>query len=83
MPDILNATTARKNLFHLIDQVDATHEPVIIAGPRANAVLISEEDFRAIEETMFLCSIPGMRSSLIRAAEEPIEAGTALEDVKW
>jgi prevent-host-death family protein len=62
--DILNATEARSKLYNLIDETASSHQPIIITGKRANAVLISEEDWNAISETLFLVSIPGMRESI-------------------
>ncbi|MBT6340095.1 MAG: type II toxin-antitoxin system Phd/YefM family antitoxin, partial [Desulfobacula sp.] len=61
----LSATEARKNLYRLIDETSSTHEPITITGKRGNAVLLSESDWRAIQETMFLVNIPGMRESII------------------
>ena len=62
----LNATEARSNLYKLIDQTAESHEPVIIKGKRSNAVLLSEEDWNAINETLYLMSVPGMRQSIIK-----------------
>ncbi len=59
-----NATTARQNLFRLIDQVNDSHEPVLITGKKGSAVLISESDWKAIEETLYLNSVPGMAQSI-------------------
>lgn len=61
----LNATEARSNLYKLIDQTAESHEPIIIKGKRSNAVLLSEEDWNAINETLYLMSVPGMRESII------------------
>jgi len=61
----LSATEARTNLYKLLNQVSETHEPVLITGKRGNAVLVAEEDWRAIEETLYLLGIPGMRESII------------------
>jgi antitoxin YefM len=61
---ILNATDARAKLYKLIDQTASTHQPIIITGKRNNAVLVSEEDWNAISETLYLLSIPGMRESI-------------------
>jgi prevent-host-death family protein len=61
---ILNATEARTKLYKLIDQAANTHQPIIITGKRKNAILISEEDWNAITETLHLLSIPGMRESI-------------------
>jgi prevent-host-death family protein len=60
----VKATDARTRLYRLIDDVASSHEPVIIRGKRANAVLLSEEDWRSIQETLYLLSIPGMRRSI-------------------
>ena len=60
----LNATEARSKLYHLIDETAQTHSPIVITGRRGNAVLISEEDWNAINETLYLISIPGMRDSI-------------------
>ena len=57
----LTATEARKSLYSLLDDVAESHEPVQIAGKRHSAVLVSESDWRAIQETLFLVAIPGMK----------------------
>ncbi len=62
--NILNATEARSKLYHLIDETASSHEPIVITGKRSNAVLISEDDWNSIAETLFLVSIPGMHSSI-------------------
>ena len=69
----LTATEARKRLYGLIDSVAASHEPVQIAGKRNSAVLIAEEDWHAIQETLYLTSIPKMRESIIKGLQTPIE----------
>jgi len=60
----LNATEARAKLYALIDETKSTHQPITITGKRGNAVLVSEEDWNAISETLHLVSIPGMRESI-------------------
>ncbi len=70
---ILSATEARKKLYRLIDQTSLSHEPTIITGKRGNAVLISEDDWRSIQETMYLLSIPGMRESIREGLSTPTE----------
>jgi prevent-host-death family protein len=77
----LSATEARKNLYRLIDETSATHEPITITGKRGNAVLLSESDWKAIQETMFLVNIPGMRESIIEGLKTPIE--DCSEDLDW
>ncbi|NTU43532.1 MAG: type II toxin-antitoxin system Phd/YefM family antitoxin [Nitrospirales bacterium] len=69
----LTATEARKRLYNLVDEVKESHEPVQIVGKRNSAVLISEEDWRAIQETLYLTSIPGMRESIIEGLKSPLE----------
>lgn len=61
---ILNATEARARLYNLIDQVAETHQPIVITGKRHNAILLSDEDWSAINETIYLLSVPGMRESV-------------------
>ena len=61
---VLKATEARAKLYKLIDEAAETHEPIIITGKRSNAVLISEDDWNAIAETLHLLSIKGMRKSI-------------------
>ena len=70
---ILTASEARAGLYRLIDQAAETHKPVIISGKRTNAVLISEEDWTAIQETLHLLAVPGMRESIKQAMAEPLE----------
>lgn len=60
----LTASAARVRLYKLLDQTASSHEPVQITGKRSNAVLVSEEDWRSIQETLYLLSIPGMRESI-------------------
>ena len=69
----LTVTEARSKLYKLLDDVAESHEPILITGKRTNAVLISEADWRAIEETMYLLSIPGMRESIIEGMNTPVE----------
>lgn len=69
----IKATEARTKLFQLLDRTAASHEPIQITGKRANAVLISEEDWRAIQETLYLLSIPGMRESIRKGLKTPVE----------
>ena len=69
----LNATEARSKLYKLIDEALNTHKPITITGKRGNAVLLSEEDWRSIEETLFLLSVPGMRESIRDGMDEKIE----------
>jgi prevent-host-death family protein len=65
-------TQARSRLYQLVDEASSTHEPVQITGKRGNAVLISEGDWRSIQETLYLISIPGMRDSIRKGLKEPL-----------
>lgn len=67
----LNATEARAKLYALIDETTTSHQPIVITGKRGNAVLLAEEDWIAINETLHLLSVPGMRESI----REGMEAG--------
>jgi len=69
---ILNATQARSQLYSLIDEATETHQPITITGKRGNAVLVSEEDWEAITETLYLLSIPKMRESIKEGMREPL-----------
>lgn len=70
---ILNATTARSNFFKLIEEVIETHEPVYVTGKRGNVVILSEEDWRSIQETLYLDSIPGMREKIINGLNTSLD----------
>lgn len=77
----LNVSKARADLYRLIDQVVKSHKPIMISGKRANCVLISEEDWSAIQETLFLLGIPDMRKSIKDAISEPLS--TSKSTIKW
>ncbi len=70
---VIKASEARSRLYRLIDETASSHEPVFITGKRSNAVLVSEEDWRSIQETLYLLSIPGMRESIIDGLKTPVE----------
>lgn len=76
-----NITNARKNLYKLVNQVNETHEPVHIYGKKGNAVIVSEEDWKNIQETLYLTAIPGMRESIIKGMEEDPEECD--EELDW
>jgi len=77
----LSATEARKCLYSLVDDVAESHDPIQIVGKRNSAVLVSEEDWRAIQETLYLTSIPGMRESIQEGIKSPIEE--CEEELEW
>ena len=77
----LSASEARAKLYKLLDEAASSHEPIQITGKRNNAVLISEDDWRAIQETLHLLSIPGMRESIRKGLKTPVEK--CIKDLKW
>jgi antitoxin YefM len=70
----LTASEARANLYRLMDQTAESHEPILIAGKRNDAVLVSAEDWQAIQETLHLLAVPGMRESIKAGLAEPVDA---------
>ena len=71
----ISATKARDNIYQIISDVNANCEPITITNNKGkNAVLIGEADWRAIEETLYLMSVPGMAESIIAGGKPPIEA---------
>lgn len=69
----LPVTQARSKLYQLIDEAKDSHEPIQITGKRSNAILVSEEDWRSIQETLYLVSIPGMRESIRKGMAESLD----------
>jgi prevent-host-death family protein len=78
---VITASNARANLYRLIDQTNKSHDPVVISGKRNNAVLISEEDWNSIQETLYLISIPGMRESIVNGMKEPL--AESIKELSW
>lgn len=79
----INITNARKDLYNLVENVGLYHEPTLIVGKKANAVLISEDDWSAIQETLYLNTIPEMVESIREGAKEPVEECISEDMVKW
>jgi len=77
----ITATEARKRLYSLVDDVAESHDPVHIVGKRNSAFLVSEEDWRAIQETLYLSSIPEMRESIRDGLKTPVEE--CQEELDW
>lgn len=77
----INASKARSNLYNLIDEANESNEPIIISGKRNNAVLISEDNWNALQETLFLISIPDMRESIIKGMNEPL--AHSVKKIAW
>ena len=77
----LTASKARANLYRFIDQTAESHQPIAISGKKTSAVLVSIEDWAAIQETLFLLSVPGMRESIKEAMAEPLS--TSATELDW
>ena len=77
----ITVSEARANLYRLIDEAASSHQPLLITGKRNKAVLVSEEDWQAIQETLFLLSVPGMRESIREGMEVPVDE--CAEDLDW
>jgi antitoxin YefM len=77
----LTASQARANLYRLIDEAAESHQPIYIAGKRSSAVLVSADDWQAIQETLHLTSIPGMVQSIKRGMAEPL--GKSAKKLPW
>ena len=76
----INVTKARADLYNLLLETAESHEPIQITGKQTNAVLLAEDDWRAIQETLYLSSIPGMRESIIEGLKTPVEE---TEELDW
>lgn len=77
----ITATEARRNLYRLIDETAESHQPIVIMGRRNKAVLVSEEDWSAIQETLYLLSVPGMRESVREGMDTPVDECD--EELDW
>ena len=77
----LTASEARANLYRIMDEAAESHEPIIISGKRTNAVLLSAEDWSAIQETLYLLAVPGMRESIKTGRAEPL--AKSAKTLKW
>lgn len=81
---VITATKAREKIYKLIQEVNANNSPVTITNNRGkNAVLVGEEDWSAIEETLFSMSIPGMSESINKGAQEDIADCIDEAEVEW
>ncbi len=77
----MTASKARAKLYKLLDKVTASHEEVQITGRRSTGILVSAEDWKSIQETLYLVSIPGMRESIRKGLKEPVSK--CRKEIKW
>lgn len=80
---VVNVTNARNDLYNLIDETIMSSQPIQIKGKRGNAILLSEEDWRSIQETLYLVNIKGMKQALIEGKNTPKDELLDLEDIGW
>lgn len=79
--DSKTASRARADLYRLLDEVAVSHRPVLITGKRSNGVLVAEDDWRAIQETLYLASSPDMRASIVEGLKTPV--GKCRRTLDW
>ncbi len=77
----INVTKARADLYNLLIETSESHEPIQITGKKSNAILVSEEDWRSIQETIYLLSIPGMRESIIEGMDSDVDSDS--KELDW
>jgi len=81
MLNTISISNIRKNIYNIIKNISNSHKPLLITGKNGNAVLISEEDWNSVQETLYLLSIPGMRNDIKKGLETPVEECS--EDLPW
>lgn len=69
--EIYTASKARENLYKLVDHAGESHEPIVITGKRHNVVMLSEDDYNSIVETLHITSVKGLKEKIIKASKEP------------
>ncbi|MEF9959491.1 MAG: type II toxin-antitoxin system Phd/YefM family antitoxin [Niameybacter sp.] len=79
----ITVTNARQNLYQLVNETNLSHTPIQIMGKQGSAVLLSYDDWKAIEETLFLTNIPGMVDSIRLGREATIEECVSIDEVEW
>lgn len=77
----ITVTEARKKLYRLLDEVRESHKPIHISSKRSKAILVSEDDWSSIQETLYLLSIPGMRESIVEGLKTPVEE--CVKELEW
>jgi len=81
MANPITASEARAGLYRLMDEAAESHQPIMISGKRNNAVLLSADDWSAIQETLYLLAVPGMRESIKKGMAEPL--GKSVKKLSW
>jgi prevent-host-death family protein len=81
MANAITASEARAGLYRLMDEAAESHQPIMISGKRNNAVLLSADDWSAIQETLYLLAVPGMRESIKKGMADPL--GRSVKKLNW
>jgi prevent-host-death family protein len=81
MTKIMSVSQVRADIYNIMDETAQTHEPVLITGKRNNVVMVSQEDWNAIEETLYLNAIPNMVSSIQSSMNAPDSEFS--ETIQW
>ena len=80
----ISVTNARKNIYQILSDVNTNSQPVLITNTKGkNAVLVSEDDWNAIQETLYLYAVPGMVESILQGGNTPLEDCIAEDEVEW
>jgi antitoxin YefM len=79
----VNVTNFRKDIYELLDQTIKYNEPINISTKNGNAIVLSEEDYNNIMETLYISSIPGLKEDIIKGLKEPIDECVDEKEVKW
>ena len=76
-------TNFRKNIFSLVETAIRYNEPIHITSKSGNAVILSEDEYRGLIETVHLTSIPGMKDKLLQGANTPLSDTIYEDEVNW
>ncbi len=79
----VSITKARQNIYKLVEDAIASNEPLQITAKKGNVVLVSEEDWKSVQETLYLLSVPGMREALIEGVNTPADECKTAEGIGW
>ena len=78
-----NITNFRKDIFGLLEQTIKYNEPINISTKDGNAVVISEDDYRGLVETLYFSSLPGMKETIVDGLRTPLEECIPEDEVEW
>lgn len=79
----INITNFRKDIYELLERTIKYNEPINISTKNGNAVVLSEEDYNSLMETLHIYSVPGLKEDIIEGMKEPLENCVAEDEVEW